>query len=258
MEKIYVVRRKKYPDLILSRYSQRRNLTEGLDGKTSSFVCSSPPLEDMDDCVRIIYADIDSYITAWIADSRYIFRLLVSAGVFLAVYFVMSIALRDPLPLLDEMLLGILAALLAWRALARRDEKSQNISHTRLRLKKQIEARAETSDAVALLETFLEKAEASDLLSLADYCAGISSRDMSFLQLPLEMSDIQTLLRYLEGHLELQERTIYRNYRRACSLKGEDAAHRFSSLLVHEAQRRSSDLSLLALAITLYRTAHVA
>ena len=60
----------------------------------------------------------------WLADRRFIPKFLISAATFVVVYFFFSFVIRDPLPVLDEIVAGVGGAVLAFVLLGRADQRS--------------------------------------------------------------------------------------------------------------------------------------
>lgn len=99
-------------------------------------------------------------------------RLLVSAAVFLVLYLFLSIVVRDPVPLVDELLAGGLGAAAAWFALERRSLSSDAFARRSATLRRTLDtALFRPSRAAAYLEEVLQEAESLDLERLAEYPA---------------------------------------------------------------------------------------
>lgn len=86
-----------------------------------------------------LYAAVDSAVKAQLQDARFIPNLLISAAVFLIVYFFASFSLRDPLPMIDEILLGFGASLFVYILRIRKDQKSKAAVELRRKLKEKID-----------------------------------------------------------------------------------------------------------------------
>ena len=69
----------------------------------------------------------------WIQDKRYTLRLFASSAIFLLVYLFLSVAVPDPVPVVDEILFSALAAAVCWILLSRAD-RSSALMRSRLEL----------------------------------------------------------------------------------------------------------------------------
>lgn len=54
--------------------------------------------------------DLEASLKAWAGEVRFLPKFLISALVFLGVYWFLTLAVRDPLPLIDELVFGLAAA----------------------------------------------------------------------------------------------------------------------------------------------------
>ena len=74
------------------------------------------------DAVRAMQNDAYLKLLRWLQEKRYIPRLLCSAVVFIVLYLFLSIAIPDPVPIIDEILLSFLGAVFVWIMLCRHNE----------------------------------------------------------------------------------------------------------------------------------------
>ena len=121
---VYYMRRRGVP-LVLSSLSQEN--AEKLDSNLSFTVLSSSPLgpDEKDDVYRSLLSDSHIVLLKWIGEKRYIPRLFASAFLFIVVYFILSVVIPDPVPVVDELVFAFIASALLWVLLSRMDEKSQ-------------------------------------------------------------------------------------------------------------------------------------
>ena len=89
-------------------------------------IIASGLLSEMEslDAVRAMQNDAYLKLLRWLQEKRYIPRLLCSAVVFIVLYLFLSIAIPDPVPIIDEILFSFLGAAFLWIILSRHDEKS--------------------------------------------------------------------------------------------------------------------------------------
>lgn len=87
---------------------------------------ASAPLCDTDRryASTVLRNEASAAVRLWIQNKRYFPRLIISAAVFLVAYVLASFLIRDPLPMIDEILIGLAAAAAAWVLLSRNDAKA--------------------------------------------------------------------------------------------------------------------------------------
>ncbi|MDC7232115.1 MAG: hypothetical protein PQJ58_02695 [Spirochaetales bacterium] len=77
---------------------------------------------------------VETAVNRWINDSRFLIHLLMAAGVFLVSYYFLSYVIRDPLPVIDEIILSILLGALAWYRLKNQEHQSERAINRKLEL----------------------------------------------------------------------------------------------------------------------------
>ena len=82
-----------------------------------------------------LYRQIEVGVKNWLSDARFVPKFLISALVFVVTYFFMSFVVRDPLPVIDEVALGLAAAVVVFLLLGRRDMNSKLATKKRLDLR---------------------------------------------------------------------------------------------------------------------------
>ena len=82
-----------------------------------------------------LYRQIEVGVKNWLSDVRFIPKFLISALAFVVVYFFMSFVVRDPLPVIDEVAIGLAAAVGAFFLQGRRDINSEAATKKRLDLR---------------------------------------------------------------------------------------------------------------------------
>ncbi|HOV65125.1 MAG TPA: hypothetical protein PLG43_14730, partial [Spirochaetia bacterium] len=93
-----------------------------------------------------LYKLTDEAVRLWIADKKFLLRFTISALAFLVTYLFFSLFIRDPLPMIDELVLGILAAIGCYSLLLKRDLTSSQAVKKRVELKNLIDAIVFTED----------------------------------------------------------------------------------------------------------------
>lgn len=87
-----------------------------------------------------LYRLIEQEVRAWVADARFIPRFLLSSGVFLVSYLFLSIVVRDPLPILDEIAISFGLSIAAYVLLGRKDMQSEGALKRRIALRTSVDA----------------------------------------------------------------------------------------------------------------------
>jgi hypothetical protein len=83
-----------------------------------------------------LYRMCETAVREWVFELRCSPRFLFCAGVFFVAYFFASFVIRDPLPMIDELLIGLAAAAITWLLIGRRflssraAEEKRNDLHT--------------------------------------------------------------------------------------------------------------------------------
>jgi hypothetical protein len=110
-----------------------------------------------------LYRRIDTDVRDWINERRFIPRFLISAGVFLVVYLFLAAVVRDPLPVLDETLIGLAVAAVTFIVVGRRFEQSRVAAQRRVALRSKVDGVVfSESPFVRELEDLLQQLEELD------------------------------------------------------------------------------------------------
>ncbi len=126
---------------------------EGLYGR-------EPRVEAITGFRNELYRLIEEEVRNWIGESRFIPRFLIAAGVFLAAFVVLSLAVRDPLPVVDEIALSLGAAFAAFLLRRRRDMQSDAALSKRMKLRSKVDGIVfSESELVKRLESVLHDEE---------------------------------------------------------------------------------------------------
>jgi len=97
-------------------------------------------------------------VNRWINDSRFIVHLLMAAAVFLVSYYFLSYVIRDPLPMIDEIILSLILAALAWYRLKNQDYQSEKVIHRKIELEQFLgNINMQKMDYLNQVELYLEK-----------------------------------------------------------------------------------------------------
>ncbi|GAB1455305.1 MAG: hypothetical protein RBT62_02960 [Spirochaetia bacterium] len=114
---------------------------------------------DADSIRKSLYIAMEKGSRRYFLNKGYYLRLALTAGTFVVVYLFFSIVIRDPVPLIDELLLGTLAAAAVFFASERKALSSPAHVEVLLRLRRAIDgAYFSESRIVDLLESWKDEA----------------------------------------------------------------------------------------------------
>ncbi len=94
-----------------------------------------PRIESLTMFRNQLYRLIETAVKEWIQDTKFIPRFIISAAVFLIVYFFTSFVIRDPVPVIDETVISLLSSFGVYYMLSKRDQSSEKASRKRLKLR---------------------------------------------------------------------------------------------------------------------------
>lgn len=87
-----------------------------------------------------LYRRIERDVRDWSNERRFIPRFLIAAGLFLVAFLFMSLVIRDPLPIVDEILIGLAVGIFGFIVAGRRFEQSGAASQRRVALRAKVDA----------------------------------------------------------------------------------------------------------------------
>ena len=109
-----------------------RSSVEGLYG-------AEPEVSALTQFRNELYGLAERSIRAWDAETRFIPRFVVSATVFMASFLFLSVVVRDPLPLLDELLLALALAIGSYLMLRKRGSSTEAVERKRIALRSRVD-----------------------------------------------------------------------------------------------------------------------
>ena len=162
-EKTYIfhIHRKDGSSLLLHPLSPPAKVVETLEkGPLEGRYGREPQVEVLTGLRDELYRQVELGVRHWLADLRFIPKFLIASGAFVAAYLFFSIVVRDPLPVIDEVVLGLAAAVASFVLLGRRDLASQRATKKRLDLRQVVDRIAfRESEFVKTVEEALHSAE---------------------------------------------------------------------------------------------------
>ena len=197
-----------------------------------------------------LYRLIEEEVKDWIGESRFIPRFLISAGVFLAAFVLFSVAVRDPLPVIDEIALSLGAAIAAFFLRGRRDMQSDAALSKRMKLRSKVDGIVfSESEFVQRLESTLQEQEQASTESIVD---GLSENGTSIIS-GGENGEAQEVLSYLK--VLFAGREYRRQEKRLLAAERSGLKNRDREKLQRWAASKKVDFPLFAVYVRLKRQA---
>lgn len=250
----YALLRKIGQNLYLSPYLKTDKATL-LDAETPVVLKSSGMLTkgQKDEASYALYSAIDFSVDRWIQDKQYIPRLLICAAVFMVTYFFMSLAIRDPIPMLDEMVVSTALTIFCWVTLAKRDTRSSLALQRRYELKgKAGSPDYQEQEGLFALEAFLQDISSLDMRDVCDNLCLVEKKDFVLLSEAQKGPWAKEFLGLLLLHLKVRQKGLYRMYARVRSVREAQKPNiRLAQRMFHLGMQQKLDLPLLTLAVIL-------
>ncbi len=150
---------------------------------------------------------ISKMVDHYVQEKRYTVRLLLSSLVFLIVYFIGTLAVRDPFPILDEIIIALAASVIFWRYMKNRDTRQIMALDYKKRLLKAVDnALEEESPLLGHLESLYADLKKFSPVELTDKI--VSGLD-SFL-IPSGEEDMYPLFtRLFSSYIAKEEKALF-------------------------------------------------
>ena len=244
MKPFYALRRNSNDLILLTPFLDRREVVSWEDEDIIVQLSGScePSIEET--IQYRLYSAIDAAVDAWIQELKYIPRLINSALAFLVSYFFFSFVVRDPVPVLDEMLLSGGAAVAVYIWTAAKNRKSDLATKKRMELKNLVDAsECRVDESLSSYEQLLNVYDEMPPLTLADKLTG-NDETLDPVELPAQSEVVQA---YLGLYLRQFDR-----YRKALDALDDSRMtgrqrERLSARLLTMSRNRKIDLPLIAL-----------
>jgi len=189
-----------------------------------------------------LYRMADIAVRKWVSQARFIPRFLISAAAFLLTYLFLSFAIGDPLPMIDELVVGVLVGFLTYVTVNRVDIRSEAVARRTRDLRAKIDRIYFQNDPFVLeVESELERSESEPPERILDSILGRS--DIAF-SIENEREAVQ-LIEYLDRRFNRKD--VRRQERLLERTKSESNAFRTVESLTRWAETRKIDLRLFAL-----------
>ncbi len=170
---IFHIRRLGDRSLLLHPFGKEVRLTDNQRPVVGVFG-ADPQMDVVNQFRELLYRQIDSEIRSWLTEMRFIPRFLVSALVFLLVYFILSLAIRDPIPMVVQLSGAAVAAVAFFLWLGRRDELSSRAVEKRAAVRATVDGISFTwSPVLEAFEDLIVQYQGQTDLILAELLAEI-------------------------------------------------------------------------------------
>jgi len=250
----YLIQRQNKENLTLSPYLDINRVghwseDEQVVPKSSGMLTKN----QRDEASYALYAAIDFSVDRWIQNKQYIPRLLISAAVFTASYFFFSLVIRDPVPMVDELLISGGLVLLAWNYLAKRDTRSSIAQRRRYELKLRCgEREQEIDEQLFAVEAFLDEASSEDSLELCNSLALVSSEPLKPISYEGSNETLKELGELLAHYLRIYNKSLYKTAVKVHNQRMQRRKNeRLAARLFHQSMQKRLDIGLLALLVSL-------
>ncbi len=158
---------------------------------------NEPRVESLTMLRNDLYRLIESAVKRWISDLKFIPRFILSAAFFLLIYLFASFIIRDPIPMIDELLLSFGGSIALFFILSKRDQNSEKSSKKRLDLRLVIDKIVfEEDEFIKEVEEILHFHESIDKINILNSL--VNANEKSFVNSKPE--DMKQLVSYLDKY----------------------------------------------------------
>jgi hypothetical protein len=138
--RIFHIRRSATDVLCLHPFEKHESVTDLEQISLHGLYGRDPDLEYLHTLRSDLYRDIERAVQRDVLDNRFVVRFPVAAAAFAVSYLFLSLFLRDPIPMLDEIFISSLSAVLVYRKLGRVFLQSSEVTETLTELKARVDS----------------------------------------------------------------------------------------------------------------------
>ena len=245
MTYIFHMARKDGRSFFLDPFQNPNDLIPILEGgEIIGLYGKEPRVETITHFRNELYRGVETAVKAWVAEQRFIPRFLVSSAVFLFTYLFFSLVVRDPLPMVDEILIAMGVSVMVYVLLSRRDLSSTRSSGKRAELRGRVDSIYFREDEfVKEVEKNLHRVETESPQQVLESL--IEPADTFYAHLNAEAAS--QMARYIEARLGSKE--LKRQEKRLKNIvrRNQLQNHRELESLSRQFTSRKMDFSLFAL-----------
>lgn len=247
MKNGFLIRLKNKDAMVITPFQNPKSAVEwDMHERIRWNVSETPQSGELEKLDKLTFSQIDRGIDRWIQDVKYFPRLFCSAAAFLVIYFALSFAVRDPIPVIDEFIAGLAGSAVVWYLLDRKAVKSDASIKRRLEFKQRVsDAEIVLVHSLAEIEDWMSNLSQKTILALCDSIVRSTEADLASFEIPASefvpmleeycMLNIPKLMKLVPQILEARKDT--------------DPNVQLSGRLVQAGQKSLDDLVLLALVV---------
>lgn len=250
----YILQRHKKSSLCLSPYLDTERVANYAEDEQVVLKSSGMLTKNQRDEVSYsLYAAIDFSVDRWIQNKQYVPRLLVCAVVFTVAYFFFSLVIRDPIPMLDELVISSALTIFCWTFLSKRDTRSSVAQRRRYELKLRASEREEViEEGLFSLEQYLDEIGQLDPLQVCNSLCLVEPEAVKpdfASQLGENLVEIRAML---VQDLTLHDKQILHTAHRIVELRAHQKPdEKLAAKLFHLSAQDQIDLALLSCTVAL-------
>lgn len=241
---IFHLYRKDGSSFFLYPFKKKQNLINILENNDiQGLYGREPRVESLTLLRNELYRQVEQSVKDWTAEKKFIPRFLLSTAVFLVTYFMLSFVVRDPLPMLDELLIGIAAAVVVYIILFKRDSDSKKAIEMKVRLRTKIDSIVFNEDVFTKeVELFLQQCE--DSTDMEQLLLNMMNDQSSFMFDCSDKNKVQELLNSIV--LMFDENAIKKHQKMLSKITAEEVSDTGRSRMIKWMSSRKVDPFLFA------------
>jgi hypothetical protein len=254
MANIYIVRDRVKNFVLTSFFNDKTIGSKEGEEQVVFYISGAASESERDDARLYTYKAVDNSVELWIQEKRYFPRLLVCALTFLVVYFFMSLVIRDPIPMLDELVGSTLATVAMWYYISKKDKKGPITNKKKLEIKREVgNAEFKELEGLSIIEAYLDNLRSLENIDLSDRLLNVDNINLEELKFDdMDDSFISQLRTYFNQYVFTLKPEMKKYFNLVESIRLENKSDEaLSSKLVQLDRDAKIDLPLLTLLIVL-------
>lgn len=254
MANIYVVKDTKKNFVLTPFFKDKTIGSKEGEEEVVFYTSGSTSEEERDESRLYTYKAVDDSVELWIQEKRYFPRLIASAFTFLVVYFFMSLVLRDPIPMLDELVGSTVASIAVWFLISKKDKKGPITNKKKLEIKREVSnADFKELEGLRTIEAYLDNLRSFDNIDLSDRLLNVDNITLEEIDFKdFDDSFLNQFREYFNRYIFKTNSNMKIYFDKVCEKRIEDKSDEaLSSKLVQLDRNANIDLPLLVLLVVL-------